>query len=50
MEIVEGIVARECESALKFIGDRLSRFLEVERLDRRDLDGLFPILFGGELC
>jgi len=38
MEIVEGIIARECENGLKFIGDRLSHFLEVERLDQRDLD------------
>ena len=39
MEIVEGIVSRECSSAIKFMGERLRRFIEVDRLDERDRDG-----------
>jgi hypothetical protein len=39
MEIVEGVVGRECSSAIKFMGERLRRFIEVDRLDERDRDG-----------
>ena len=39
MEIVEGIVSRECPAAIKYMGERLVRFIEVERLDERDRDG-----------
>ena len=38
MEIVEGVVSRECEGAIKFMGERLARFIEVDRLDERDRD------------
>lgn len=38
MEIVEGVVSRECEGAIKFMGERLRRFIEVDRLDERDRD------------
>jgi hypothetical protein len=39
MEIVEGVVIRECSAAMKFMGERLARFIEVDRLDKRGLDG-----------
>ena len=39
MEIVEGVVSRECPSAIKFMGERLRRFIEIDRLDERDRDG-----------
>ena len=39
MEIVEGIVSRECPSAIKFMTEQLTRFIEVDRLDERDRDG-----------
>jgi hypothetical protein len=39
MEIVEGVVARECGSAVEYMGGRLRRFIEVDRLDERDRDG-----------
>ena len=42
MEIVEGVVGRECVSAVKFMGERLTRFIEVDRLDERDRDGTLP--------
>lgn len=38
MEIVEGVVSRECEGAIKFIGEQLRRFIDVERFDERDRD------------
>lgn len=44
MEIVEGVVGRECPSAIKFMSERLRRFIEVDLLDKRDRDGAFPIL------
>jgi hypothetical protein len=39
MEIVEGVVSRECSAAIKYIGECLARFIEVDRLDERDRDG-----------
>jgi hypothetical protein len=39
MEIVEGVVSRECPSAIKFMGERLRRFIEIDRFDERDRDG-----------
>ena len=42
MEIVEGVVARECGSAVEYMGGRLRRFIEVDRLDERDRDGTLP--------
>ena len=39
MEIVEGVVARECVDAVKYVGERLRRFIDVDRLDERDRDG-----------
>jgi hypothetical protein len=39
MEIVEGVVSRECSAAIKFVGERLRQFIEVDRLDERDRDG-----------
>jgi len=38
IEIVEGVVSRECEGAIKFMGERLRQFIEVDRLDERDRD------------
>jgi hypothetical protein len=50
MEIVEGVVSRECVSAVKFMGERLRRFIEVDRLDERDRDGMSLVLrLGGRL-
>lgn len=43
MEIIEGIVSRECSAAMKFMGERLTQFIQVDRLDKRDLDGTFSI-------
>jgi Exportin-5 family len=40
VEIVEGIVARECRAAIEYIGIRLRQFIEVDRLDERDRDGI----------
>ena len=46
MEIVEGIVAKECPAAIKFVGERLRRFLDIDRFDERDRDGSsHPLLF-----
>jgi hypothetical protein len=39
MEIMEGIVSRECSSAIKFIGERLRRFIEIDAFDERNRDG-----------
>jgi hypothetical protein len=43
MEIMEGIVSRECPSAIKFMGERLRRFIEIDRLDERDRDGIILV-------
>ena len=43
MEIVEAIVSRECPSAIKFMGERLRRFIEVDLLDERDRDGILQL-------
>ena len=40
MEIVEGVVARECGAAVEYMGERLRRFINVDRLDERDRDGI----------
>jgi hypothetical protein len=44
-EIIEGVVAKECENGLKYVGDRLAHYLEVDRLDQRDLDGTFLSIY-----
>jgi len=52
MEIVEGVVARECVSAVEYMGERLRRFINVDRLDERDRDGrplLMWVLGGANL-
>ena len=38
MEIVEGVVARECFAALEFMRGRLQRFMEVERYNEQGKD------------
>ena len=35
-------MARECGSAVEYMGGRLRRFIEVDRLDERDRDGNSP--------
>jgi len=39
MEIVEGIVGRECFGALEFLRERLRRFIEVDRFNEQGRDG-----------
>jgi Exportin-5 family len=38
MEIVEGVVSKECPASIKYMGQRLQKFLTVDRLDERDRD------------
>ena len=58
MEIVEGIVGRECFGALEFLRERLRRFIEVDRFNEQGRDGTiiptpspFPVedIGGGEI-
>lgn len=39
MEIVEGVVGRECLAALEFMRERLRRFIDVERFNEQGRDG-----------
>jgi hypothetical protein len=50
MEIVEGVVGRECFAALEFMRERLRQFLEVDRFNEQGRDGTSSFLPSPLLC